>query len=69
LLTRSEHKTKTNKERYADRIEGIIFALQEGYPVKDIAKAFNVTTHSVTRYKRKLFGKRSYTKQENHIGA
>jgi len=54
LLTVSEHKSKTNRERYAERIEGIQFAIQEGYPVKAIAEAFGVTTHTVTRYKRKL---------------
>jgi hypothetical protein len=54
LLTRSEHKTKTNKERYEDRIEGVCFALQEGYPIKAIAEAFGVSCHAVRWHKRRM---------------
>jgi hypothetical protein len=54
LLGISEHKVKTNKERYAERIEGVIHAIQEGYGVKQISEAFGVTVNYVNRYKRKL---------------
>lgn len=52
LLTHSEHKSKTNRERYKDRIDGIEFALEEGYPVKTIAAGFGVSVATVNRIKR-----------------
>lgn len=54
LLEISEHKSKTNKERYKIRSEGIEFAIQEGFPLKQIAKAFDVCYHTVVRHKRLL---------------
>ena len=54
LLSITDHKVKTNKERYADRIEGVILAITEGSPNKLIEKAFNVTGMYVNRYRRNL---------------
>lgn len=68
LLTVSEHKSKTNRERYADRIASIKAAIKEGIVVKDIAKEFGVSRHTVCGYKRQIFGARSYTKKEVQIG-
>lgn len=53
LLTVSEHKSKTNRERYADRISRIEVMIENGISTKDIAKEVGVTTHTVTRIKRK----------------
>lgn len=53
-LINKDHKVKTNKERYAERIEGVIFAIQEGVPIERICEAFNVTKEYVNRYKRHL---------------
>lgn len=56
LLTISEHKTKTNLERYADRTRLIKLAIEAGEIVKDIAHKYGVTTHTITRYKRIMNG-------------
>jgi len=53
LLTVSEHKIKTNKERYADRIEEIQYALKCGFKNTDIAAMFEVSPATVFRIKRK----------------
>lgn len=54
LLTRSQHKTKTNLERYAVRIAAIITDIQSGLNTKCIAEKHGVSSHTVTRYKRSL---------------
>lgn len=53
LLTISQHKTKTNLERYADRTEAIKSSLVAGECVKEIANKYNVSTATVNRIKRK----------------
>lgn len=60
LLTISEHKSKTNRERYKVRTAGIVLALGEGFPVKKIAEAFGLTEGAVYKIKRKI--------KENQIG-
>lgn len=54
LLTISQHKSKTNLERYSERIDLVITLILSGKSTKEIAKQCNVKTHYVTRYKRKL---------------
>lgn len=56
LLGISEHKAKTNKERYAERIESVIKAIQSGLSNKEISKEYNVTPEYVNRYRRNLNG-------------
>lgn len=56
LLSIRDHKVKTNKERYALRTEGIILAIEMGFPNKLIAESFGVTVHTVNRHKRLLKG-------------
>lgn len=56
LLERSDHKSKGNLLRYAERISHIKRRILEGGITKEIALEFNVTTHTVARYKRQLKG-------------
>ena len=54
ILHKSTHKAKTNKERYAERIEGVQFAIEMGFSNKKIEEAFNVTTVYINRHRRVL---------------
>lgn len=53
LLTVSQHKTKTNLERYAERTLAISEEIKNGFNVKDIAAKYQVSTATVNRIKRK----------------
>jgi len=52
LLTVSEHKIKTNKERYLDRKLKILSDLLEGISIKEIAIKYSVSEATVRRLKR-----------------
>lgn len=54
LLSISDHKVKTNKERYSDRIQKVIEAIEEGLSNKEIIKMYNVDAHYVNRHRRNL---------------
>lgn len=55
LLTVSEHKAKTNKERYADKIEAVKAAIKMGgFSTRQLAETFKVSLGYITRYKRSL---------------
>lgn len=56
LLSVSEHKSKTNRERYADRIEGIVSCILNEEKSKDIAEKFGVSAHTVNFHKRRITG-------------
>lgn len=53
LLTRSEHKVKTNKERYAERTEEILKLLMTGVSLTEVAIKTGVCYHTVRRIKNK----------------
>lgn len=53
LLTRTDHKTKTNLERYSERTLLIKKLIEEGFKVSYIADVTGVTPHTVNRIKRK----------------
>lgn len=53
LLTRSEHKAKTNRERYADRIEAVKAVIKTGdMTTKQMAEIFHVSIGYINRYKK-----------------
>lgn len=54
LLTISAHKTKTNLERYAGRIELIKEEVVNGVSCAEIAIKYDVCYGTVARYKRKM---------------
>lgn len=55
MLTVKQHKTKTNIERYRERIDSVCFDIDEGaLSVNEIAIKNGVTEDYVKRYKREL---------------
>lgn len=47
ILTVSAHKSKTNKERYKERTEQIIYAMKCGFKRADVASMFKVSPGTV----------------------
>lgn len=55
LLTRSEHKAKTNRERYADRIAAVKAVIKTGdMTTRQMAETFKVSLGYINRYRREL---------------